>query len=437
MTPPLRLFHHPEWALLFAIIVVVALTTLVDEQHTYWRDFLRLTEAQPPLSWIDVLRQTAFLGIFALGAAVVIISGGIDLSSGSVIAFSGTICASIMVLLAPAEMVRGLPVGQMVIGTAIIGTLLVGVLIGSLHAWLVTSVGLPPFVATLATLVGLRSFGRALAESVTAPVYRQQKYQIEILDSQFRYLATSVWIPVVVFLVMAAALWVLMSRTVVGRHLQALGGNEQAARLSGIPTDLLKWLAYCISAVMASIAGILYVADQAVAAPQTLGLGYELNAIAAAVVGGCSLQGGVGTIPGTVLGALFLRTVIDAVARIIKVGANVYEGLIVGVVVVVAVALTHARGARLRGRSLFAGSLGWVTMLNLTLLAAALAWLMGPKLVDSVLRSIFSLFKEPGEAASLATELTPDSFIMALGTAALVLVLLLGSRLWKTSGARG
>src|SRR5262249_54624183 len=263
-------------------------------------------------------------------------------------------------------MVKGEPVGTGVIAASIAGTLLVGLLIGSLHTWLITVVGLPPFVATLATLVGLRSFGRALAETVTAPVYRQQKYQIEILDSQFRYLATSGWIPLVAFAVLAVLLWVLMSRTVVGRHLHALGGNEQAARLSGIQTDLLKWLAYCISAVLASVAGILYVADQAVAAPQTLGQGYELNAIAAAVVGGCSLQGGVGTVPGTVLGALFLRTVIDGVARIIKTGANVYEGLIVGVVVVVAVALTQVRQAGRRGTSFFAGALGRVTMVNLT-----------------------------------------------------------------------
>src|SRR5262249_28716434 len=156
--------------------------------------------------------------------------------SGSVIAFSGTVCASLMVVLAPDEMVKGQPVGTGVIAAAVAGTLVVGVLVGSLHAWLITAVGLPPFVATLATLVGLRSFGRALAESVTAPVYRQQKYQIEILDSQFRYLATSVWIPVAVFAALAVLLWVLMSRTVVGRHLHALGGNEQAARLSGIPT---------------------------------------------------------------------------------------------------------------------------------------------------------------------------------------------------------
>src|SRR5204863_6688681 len=136
---------------------------------------------------------------------------------------------------------------------------------------------------------------------------------------------------------------VLLSRTVTGRHLYALGGNEEAARLSGIRTDRLKWFAYCFGSVTASIAGILYICDQSVADPQTLGRGYELNAIAAAVVGGCSLQGGIGTIPGTVLGCLFLRTVIDGIAKIIKTGADVYEGLIVGIVVVIAVAFIQLR----------------------------------------------------------------------------------------------
>ena len=98
-----------------------------------------------------------------------------------------------------------------------------------------------------------------------------------------------------------------MSRTVTGRRLYALGGNETATRLSGIRTERLKWLAYCLSAMCSSIAGILYVGEQSVADPQSLGRGYELNAIAAAVVGGCSLQGGIGTIPGVMLGCLFLR----------------------------------------------------------------------------------------------------------------------------------
>lgn len=366
----LPLLRRTETGLFLAILVVILLTAIVDQQHNYWRD--------PKLSIIDILRQTAMLGIFTLGAAIVIIAGGIDLSSGSVIAFSGTICATIMVLLSPQGMLNG-EVGLPIMTIAIVGTLVSGFLIGSLHAWLITVIGLPPFVATLATLVGLRSLGRAIVENVTRAQYGLKSALIPVTDERFRYLATSIWIPVLLFVFLALAAWVLMSRTVVGRHLHALGGNEQATRLSGIQTDRLKWLAYCIGAVLSSVAGILYIGDQSVADPQTLGRGYELNAIAAAVVGGCSLQGGVGTMPGTVLGALFLRIVIDGVAKTIKTGADVFEGLIVGVVVVVAVAFTHLRQAGRQGKQFFAGTLGLVNLLNLVILAGALAALFVPE----------------------------------------------------------
>jgi ribose/xylose/arabinose/galactoside ABC-type transport system permease subunit len=359
--------QRTELGLLAAIVVMVLLTGILDSpNHTYFTN--------PRPSAVDVLRQTALLGIFTLGAAIVIIAGGIDLSSGSVIAFSGTICAILMLLLAPEEMKAAKPIGVGVIAVAIAGTLVVGLLIGSLHAWLITVVGLPPFVATLASLVGLRSLGRALMENVTAAVATKNT-QIQIFDTQFRYLATSVWIPVVVFVVLAGLAWLLMSRTVVGRHLHALGGNEQAARLSGIRTDRLKWLAYVLSALVSSLAGVLYIGEEAVADPARQGVGYELNAIAAAVVGGCSLRGGIGTIPGAVLGALFLRTVIDGVAKMIKAGADVYEGLIVGCVVVVAVAFTQIRQAGRRGKQFFPGPLGVVTIGILSLLSGVMAML--------------------------------------------------------------
>jgi ribose transport system permease protein len=360
-----RWLRTSEWGLAAAIFAVVVLTALLDTNHNYLRD--------PKLSAVDILRQTVMLGIFSLGSAIVIIAGGIDLSSGSMIAFGGTSCATIMLVLNPEGMVKG-EVGLGVIALAIVGTIFVGFLIGSLHAWLITVIGLPPFIATLATLVGLRSFGRAMVEQITSniEILNGRTTQIQIFDQQFRYLATSVWIPVVVFCLLAAFCWLLMSRTVTGRHLYALGGNEQAARLSGIRTDRLKWLAYCLSAILSSIAGILYIGDQSVADPQTLGRGYELNSIAAAVVGGCSLQGGVGTIPGTVLGCLFLRTVIDGVAKIIKTGADVYEGLIVGVVVVVAVTFNQLRQSGAQGKQFFPGMLGWTAILTLGLLAGSL-----------------------------------------------------------------
>ncbi len=160
---------------------------------------------------------------------------------------------------------------------------------------------------------------------------------IPVFDSHFRELATVVKIPVLIFLVLALVVWLLLSRTVIGRHLYALGGNEEAARLSGIQTERVKWLAYCIGAVTAAIAGILYIGDNSSAEPHNMAVGYELNAIAAAVVGGCSLLGGVGTIPGVVLGVLFLQVVIDGVGKVIKTDSETYQGLVVGIVLVFAV----------------------------------------------------------------------------------------------------
>lgn len=363
-----------EIGLIVALAAVVLITIALDSQRTYLY--------YPQASIVDIIRQTTMLGIFSLGAAVVIISGGIDLSSGAVIAFSGTICASILLALAPEAMENPGPplLSPGVILVAITGTLFTGFLIGSLHAWLITVVGLPPFVATLASLVGLRSLGRAIIPPVTAAVYDRASNQIQIFDPQFRYLATSVWIPFAVFLMLAFLLWVLLAKTVVGRHLYAMGGNEEAARLSGIRTDRLKWLAYALSAMLSSVAGIFYIGSQSVADPRNLGLGYELNAIAAAVVGGCSLQGGIGTIPGTMLGCLFLRTVMDGIAKVIKTGADVYEGCIVGVLVVIAVAFSQLREEGGRRKQLLPGALGIVMVFTLPVLLGSLIGFLAGKM---------------------------------------------------------
>jgi len=366
-----------ELGLIVAVVAVIAFTAAVDPDHDYW--FSPLACAR------QVLVETALLGTIALGAAVVIIAGGIDLSSGSMIAFSATVCASIMLLLAPEPMQgTGEPVGWGVISVAVAGTLVAGVLVGSLHAWLITVLELPPFIATLATLVGLRSFARWIVPSVTELVTGGPKGQIEVPARNFCWLGGSYVVPPLIWITLVVFCVVLLRWTTVGRHLYALGGNEQAARLSGIRTDRIKWMAYCLSAILASIAGILYAGFSSQAKPETLGQAYELKAIAAAVVGGCSLKGGAGTILGTVLGCLFLCTVTDGIAKIIVGDADVYEGLIVGIVVVMAVAFNQLRqsgGTRIR---FFGGSLGTVMVFTLALLAAVISGLIAGRTTASV-----------------------------------------------------
>jgi ribose/xylose/arabinose/galactoside ABC-type transport system permease subunit len=352
-----------EWALGLAILCAVVITTLIDANHSYW--------FRPLESIRDIARNTALLGIFALGATVVIIAGGIDLSAGSMIALSGTVCATTMLALAPAQMMGFKPVGAAVVAAAMAASLLAGFIVGTLHAWLITSIRLPPFIATLATLVGLRSFARALCESGTATLTPTKNALINVSDPFFKMVRENVWIPVAVFLALAVVTWLILTRTVLGRHIQALGGNEQAARLAGIRTDNVKWFAYCYGAMTAALAGLFYVANESVAAPVNQGRGHELNAIAAAVVGGCSLAGGVGTVPGTVLGAIFLRVVIDAVSKIIKTGADVYEGLIVGIVVVIAVTFGQIGQMTRGGRLLLPGALGLCAIPTLAILCGA------------------------------------------------------------------
>ena len=357
--------HLTEIVLLLGCVVVFAFTAYVNDAY------IRLFQYNIQ----HIIRYTSMLGIFAIGAAIVIISGGIDLSSGSMIAFGGMICCMVISVLAQAiapdaaDPTSGVP--SWVIVVAVCSTLGVGVLVGTLHAWLITIVGLPPFVATLASLVGLRSLALIMTKAVTK-WQGQQAFKINIQDETFMDIGSVWWIPLLIFVVVACLAWLLMNRTIVGRHLYAMGGNEEAARLSGIRTDRLKWLAYCMGTMTAAIAGILFSSEVGSSDPQTQGVGYELYAIAAAVVGGCSLQGGVGRITGVVLGALFLRVVIDAVAKLIGSGSSDYEGLIVGLLVVLAVAFNQlsdqAGGWK---KQFFPGLLGWAAIPTIGCLVGA------------------------------------------------------------------
>ncbi len=338
---------RPEVWLLLANLIVYFGVLIGDKQHNFGS----------PLSVQLLLTNTTMLCIFAIGTTIVIISGGIDLSVGSVIAFSSVIFTIVLRQMVPASS-TGQAVGPGVLVAATIATLVAALLIGVLHAALITLLGLPPFIATLGTLIGLRSLGRVIAKWM----YDTDKIAVSAPDFKALYNATWTWhipgfetalkirwVPLCVFLVVATAAAVLMKRTILGRHLYALGGNEEAARLSGIRTDRLKYVAYSIGAVCSGLAGILYAANQGQGNSITMGVGYELNAIAAAVVGGASLRGGVGTMSGTILGALFLTLVVNGIPNIIKIESTLYEGIVVGIVVILAVAVNQIRGRRFGG----------------------------------------------------------------------------------------
>jgi ribose/xylose/arabinose/galactoside ABC-type transport system permease subunit len=293
-------------------------------------------------SLLSLLQQIGLYGILAIGAAVVIISGGIDLSVGAVVALSSVFCAKL--LKEWLHDASATPPSTGVVLLAIALTLLLGLAIGLFHALLINRFGLPPFIATLATMSGLRSLASILSENRT----------INVPYPLFRKLGGEPENTILTFGVVAVAVSVMMGATVLGRHLFALGGNEAAARLSGLKIHRLKAFAYGLSGLLAALAGIMFAGRGGQASPE-LGKSYELFAITAAVVGGCSLAGGVGSIRGTVLGLILLQTLIRGTGLVVRkldfflgkthvvieLNSTQVEGLVLGTVIIFAVAINQ------------------------------------------------------------------------------------------------
>lgn len=241
----------------------------------------------------NMLRAFSWIAISAFGETLVILTAGIDLSVGSTMALSGLGAALLLT--------QGVPMPL-----AVIGGLLVGALVGLVNGLLVTRFRLPAFIATL----GMLSIARGITFGATGgwPVRKLPKEfnQLGQLD-----IALGPWLvplPVIIMLVLAVLVSLFLSRTVHGRHIYAVGGNEEAARVSGINTRRVKVFVYTSCGLLTAIGGILMTARLGVAAP-TAAIGYELDIIAAAVIGGVSLFGGEGTILGVLIGAALMQTI--------------------------------------------------------------------------------------------------------------------------------
>jgi ribose/xylose/arabinose/galactoside ABC-type transport system permease subunit len=320
-------FRAPEWGLVAGIVVVLGLIYVLNPSHSFFSAYTQQT----------LLHQVALFGVLSIGVAVVIITGGIDLSVGSVVALSSIVSAKLLT-----DWLRGdeptlTPPSTALVIIAIALTLLMGLVIGLGHAFMINWLGLPPFIATLATMAGLRSVAMLLCENRS----------INIPFDAYRILGKEPKWTLAIFAAVAISASIMMGMTVLGRHLYALGGNEMAARLSGLPTRRLKAVAYGLSGMLAALGGILFTGRSGQADPR-LGVSYELYAITAAVVGGCSLSGGLGSIRGTVLGLFLIQIVIKGTAIVVKgVDPSQIEGLVLGTVVVLAVAFNQ----RFRGRA--------------------------------------------------------------------------------------
>lgn len=264
----------------------------------------------------NILRQISTNALLAFGMTFVILIGGIDLSVGPLLAFSGVFAAYVMGNL-------GWP-----IWAAIAGSIILCSMVGMLNGVIVTKTGIAPFVVTLSVQQIFRGFAMLLANG--AP--------IRIRDQGFINIGTTyigpVAFPVIYMIIIMALCYVVLNKTQFGRHIYALGGNKTAARFAGIRTQRIEVMVYALSGFLAGIAGIVLAARMTAGVPAT-GDGYECDAIAAVVLGGASFTGGIGTIGGTLIGTIIIG-VLNNGLNMLNV-ASFWQYVAKGVVILLAV----------------------------------------------------------------------------------------------------
>lgn len=267
----------------------------------------------------NVMLQISINGILAVGMTFVILAAGVDLSVGSVLAFAGMVAAGFV------TGADGLGVGW-----AIAAGLMAGALCGAVNGLLVSCLRLPSFVVTLGMLSAARGMVQIWNDGMAIPG----------LSDAFLFIgqgrAAGLPMPVWIFLGVLALAWLILGHTRYGRHVYAVGGNERSAKTSGIATRKVQFAAYTVCGLCAGLAGIVLTARTTSALTQS-GIGYELDAIAAVVIGGTSLSGGIGGVAGTLFGALIIG-VINNGLDLLGV-SSYYQQVIKGIVIVAAVLL--------------------------------------------------------------------------------------------------
>ena len=279
-----------------------------------------------PANLFSVMRSFSLTAIMAIGETMVILTGGIDLAVGSTMGLASLLTALLIR--------DGHPVWM-----AVVAGLLSGALVGLVNGLMITKLRLPPFIATMGTM----SIGRGLMYWIT----HGWSITLPLEESAFLFVGQGyvgpVPVPVIIMFAMVLVSALFLSRTFLGRYVYAVGGNEQAARLSGIRVDAVKVLVYTLSGICSAVAGLILLARMVSAQPMA-GLGAELPVIAAAAIGGTSLSGGEGTILGGLMGAALMGVLTNGM---ILVGIDTYaQQAVTGTVIIIAVALDMWRQRR-------------------------------------------------------------------------------------------
>lgn len=292
-----------------SLIVLIVLCVLLSILEPAFRSFGNL---------INILQQVTVIAVLALGVNVVIFTGGIDISVGSIVAFTGIIMGKLIVE------------GGMPSAVGIAMALVVGAACGTLNGIMISKFKLQPMIATLAMMSMARGAALTLADGQTISEY----------PAGFRWIGTATIgntdIPVqIIFMILLYVLFFyVMKYRKFGRYIYSIGGNEEATRLSGINTQKYKTLAYTVSGLCAAIASVILVAKLN-SAQSTAGLDYEMDAIASCVIGGTSLLGGFGSVWGTFVGAIIMIVIRNGL-NLLNVSSNLQK-LVIGIVILLAV----------------------------------------------------------------------------------------------------
>lgn len=289
-------------------------------------------------NWILMSKHVALNAFLAMGMTFVIITGGIDLSVGSIVGLCGMVAGGL--ILNGIDLAVGYTVYFNIYEICLI-TLLVGISIGAINGLLITKLNVAPFIATLGTLYVARglsllsSDGRTFPNLVGKAEYMTTGFGV-LGSGRFLGLPFSIWLLIIVAL---AAAYIARS-TPIGRHIFAVGGNERAAAISGVQVNMVKMFVYMFSGFCAAIVGLIISSELMASHPAT-GESFELNAIAAAVLGGTSMSGGRGTIGGTIVGAFVIGILSDG---LVMMGVSSFWQMVIkGLVIIIAVVVDQAQ----------------------------------------------------------------------------------------------
>ncbi|MBE9389087.1 ABC transporter permease [Vagococcus salmoninarum] len=313
-------------------LIVVVLIGMFSLLSLLNRNFLTLNNI------LNLLTQTSIYGILALGLFIVLVSKGIDLSVGSTLAFSGIMIGTVSQTSQAIDKVFP-SVGQAPLIVTILLALIIGGLIGLINGSLIAYFQVPPFIATLGSQIAVR--GGALMIAQGKPVSN--------INPQINFLGSRIFgvlpVPVLIYVGVIIVMWVLMNNTSFGKSVYAIGGNIEAAEISGIKVKRNLVLVYVISGVLAGLSSLIYIGRTGGSIQPAAGTMYETTAIAAATIGGTSHGGGIGTVWGVVIGALILGTLTNGFTLL---GIDAYiQQIIQGLIIISAVVLDMRKNKKM------------------------------------------------------------------------------------------